>query len=487
MISIFSPHQRRKTSAIFRLIAIGLVTIAISTPAFANIRFYSLPRSVSPTVDDYSQRQYYDEWCWAASVHMAYKAQGAEVSQYRIVDAIKGIIVDAPAQPSEIVSALTALGTDDHGILFNSNAALFQKVPSGRFRNINPLHKVTEIEASQLGLIAAFLVCHGIPVLAMYHPSGPASGHCVLISGVSLDSRSANAVSYQVDDPWPLDDAGDPITVDSAVRKQMDAGTFESELVGFIIPFVFTPTSVDEMRQVAADLARVVAAERADAIHSLSSIQAIGAFQPTEVNYPDVEAARQALGISDVVSNASSNQQTSTHTPTTDDDSWIDRENAEWIAAVRGLWKIKRIEVWVPFGNYPTNAVVPEDSTGTFEIKEVDSSNHNWSPQGTLQVAVKLHGATDTVAANTAIDFGDTLVYSKHKVRAPATGQCAFSTTTDHSTVQFTDFELAVNKQTTTITLYSDTGQYKSKVYHLDNGKDYVQQSPVVRLYLSHE
>lgn len=60
-------------------------------------------------------RQRQTNWCWAASVQMVLNYHGLFVSQEQIVQRIYGAQVDQPAQPAQILEALSGWAPDARG------------------------------------------------------------------------------------------------------------------------------------------------------------------------------------------------------------------------------------------------------------------------------------------------------------------------------------------------------------------------------------
>lgn len=62
-----------------------------------------------------SGRQRMQNWCWAACIQMVLNWHGLYVSQEDIVKRIFGVMIDRPAQPHEILSALSGWAPDTRG------------------------------------------------------------------------------------------------------------------------------------------------------------------------------------------------------------------------------------------------------------------------------------------------------------------------------------------------------------------------------------
>lgn len=64
---------------------------------------------------DVNGRQRQANWCWAATIQMVLNYHGLYVSQEQVVERIYGTLVDRPAQPSEILQALSGWAPDVRG------------------------------------------------------------------------------------------------------------------------------------------------------------------------------------------------------------------------------------------------------------------------------------------------------------------------------------------------------------------------------------
>ena len=60
-------------------------------------------------------RQRMQNWCWAACIQMVLNWHGLHISQEEIVQRIFGGLVDAPAQPQQIMAALQGWAPDTRG------------------------------------------------------------------------------------------------------------------------------------------------------------------------------------------------------------------------------------------------------------------------------------------------------------------------------------------------------------------------------------
>ncbi len=67
-----------------------------------------------------SERQNMTQWCWAACIQMVFLYHRHPISQQRIVSETFGTMVNWPAQPGTILSALNRSWTDDRGARFTA-------------------------------------------------------------------------------------------------------------------------------------------------------------------------------------------------------------------------------------------------------------------------------------------------------------------------------------------------------------------------------
>lgn len=219
--------------------------IMMISEAGAEIYFFKLLLPAGFRADNYSKAQEQTEWCWAASAEMALRSQGiSDVSQASIVASLKGIPVNTPGYVQDVARALTGIARDRLAGIVVSQAVVYARTGNGQFVFNNSYMN---------GAGLAFLMAHGIPVIAFYSTGGQV-GHFVLISGVSVDSNDpAKVVHYQIDDPWPLDEHGHRITGNRGVRKQVDSSFMTTNGIAFIVPIIVADTNVDHMRQFVED------------------------------------------------------------------------------------------------------------------------------------------------------------------------------------------------------------------------------------------
>jgi hypothetical protein len=96
---------------------------------------YFEPRTIALSATDVgaSNLQIQNQWCWAASIEMAFRYYGYFIPQAEIVRQTWGVIINMPAQPADIMYAVNRTYTDANGktfrvqgiILNNWNQATF--------------------------------------------------------------------------------------------------------------------------------------------------------------------------------------------------------------------------------------------------------------------------------------------------------------------------------------------------------------------------
>ena len=74
--------------------------------------------------------QYQSQWCWAACISMIFGYYNRPVRQERIVQEAYGRIVDMPADPVQILSAVNRPWRDDHGKPFQGRGEALPIDPS---------------------------------------------------------------------------------------------------------------------------------------------------------------------------------------------------------------------------------------------------------------------------------------------------------------------------------------------------------------------
>ena len=279
----------------------------------AEVYFFKLRLPSVIRADDYSRAQEQSSWCWAASAEMALRSQGIyNVSQAAIVASIRGIPVNKPGYVHEVARALTGIAQDRLAGIVVSQAVVYSRRNDGKFVFNNSYMN---------GPGFAFLMAHGVPVIA-FHRTGGSVGHFVLVSGVSIDSNDPlRVVHYQIEDPWPLDDQGNRITGNRGVQKQLDAAFMESNGIAFITPLIIADTNVDHMQQFLAnyreiarnpsafklkDFVRMVEQTTTAEVTRFKSLGALGeaVHLPLHDNVPNNFRSFATLGHGDNISNA---------------------------------------------------------------------------------------------------------------------------------------------------------------------------------------
>jgi hypothetical protein len=223
----------------------------LSGSGYGQIHKYELLQYNDPQVKDFSEPQYYNEWCWAACIAMSFKSQKVELNQDDIVKYIKHEIVNQGATPSEIVATLMDnQGIDQNHNFYNAKGLLIKRTSPTTFDAAGHI-----LPADGMGALLAFYLAHGVPALMIYlNPDGQTE-HCVFLGGITLAQAGEDVItqSYQVEDPWPVDAAGQPTRDGRAVRKSLNASQFRS-VRALIIPLVFSSYSIDEMQTFYTDM-----------------------------------------------------------------------------------------------------------------------------------------------------------------------------------------------------------------------------------------
>jgi hypothetical protein len=134
-------------------------------------------------------RQRRQNWCWAATVQMALNLAGIQVTQEQVVARIFGGDLDAPANPQQVMNALTGWGLTIRG-----KPALPQ--PTALQNDVEMIDDLA----------------HGWPlILGLRNPDG--SGHVALITAVTY-SQGPNGPLIQTvvyRDPWPYNESRNDI------------------------------------------------------------------------------------------------------------------------------------------------------------------------------------------------------------------------------------------------------------------------------------
>lgn len=155
--------------------------------------FYAAP--------SFAGRQRQSNWCWAASVQMILNYHGLFVQQEEIVQRIYGAQVDRPAQPPQILTALSGWAPDARG-----RYSAIQATPY-------------TFSGSQ---IIKDLAYRWPLIVGLVNPSG--GGHAVVVTAVYYSVDQWNNPIFQgvvIRDPWP----GNPS------RQELSWGEFQQRLM----------------------------------------------------------------------------------------------------------------------------------------------------------------------------------------------------------------------------------------------------------------
>jgi hypothetical protein len=130
--------------------------------------------------------QHMNQWCWAACIEMIFRYYGLLVKQERIVAETFGGIVNMPAQPGQILSALNRPWIDDRGVPFRAVS--------------NNLLGVRTEPPSDPVAIAAHQLAADAPLII------GTQGHAMVLSALTYmlapDGRG-QPIDAKVRDPWP--------------------------------------------------------------------------------------------------------------------------------------------------------------------------------------------------------------------------------------------------------------------------------------------
>ncbi len=240
----------------------------LACAAQAGIHFYSIDKAFDCKLEQQEREdgtpfksQEQNRWCWAASVQSAYAAQGAHITQAEIVKAIKGVVINETGQPREIAAALTGIGHDDDGKLFTANCVVLLK-RGNAFVDVS-----TNKPFAPPSLVLT--LSHGIPAILGYH-NETTPGHAVLISGMSIDDET-HIQHFQIEDPWPLDENGTPLSNGEAVRKQVSADLVYRDGMMMILPIIVTDDNHEQMKTMLSNFS-VLAQQVMQGTFSLDSL-----------------------------------------------------------------------------------------------------------------------------------------------------------------------------------------------------------------------
>ncbi len=128
-------------------------------------------------------RQRQQNWCWAASVQIVLNYHGLYVTQEQVVQRIYGNLVDAPAVPEQILTALSGWAPDTRGRYSSIHASPY-------------VFNGTEIVTDLSNHWPFIVILKGEPI-----------NHACILTGVyySLDPlRQPFFHTAIIRDPWPL-------------------------------------------------------------------------------------------------------------------------------------------------------------------------------------------------------------------------------------------------------------------------------------------
>jgi hypothetical protein len=118
------------------------------------------------------------QWCWAACIEMVFTYWGHPIDQQEIVRRTWGRIVDMPAQPYQIISALNRTWTDNDGERFRSYGDVF----------------------TATGVTAARDLTNEMPLIVR------SMGHAMVLTAISYNraqTSQGQVTGAMVRDPWP--------------------------------------------------------------------------------------------------------------------------------------------------------------------------------------------------------------------------------------------------------------------------------------------
>ncbi|WP_159064971.1 papain-like cysteine protease family protein [Thaumasiovibrio subtropicus] len=147
-------------------------------------------------------RQRQANWCWAASVQMVLNYHGLYVAQEQVVQRIYGTQIDRPANPKQIVHALSGWAPDNRGRYSSIHANPYTYSGS----------QIVQDLANRWPLI-----------VGLSNPNG-GIGHAVVLTGVYYSVDNFNNPIFRrvvIRDPWP----GSPS------KQEMSWNEFQSRLM----------------------------------------------------------------------------------------------------------------------------------------------------------------------------------------------------------------------------------------------------------------
>jgi len=154
----------------------------------------------SPDIDG---RQRQSNWCWAASIQMVLNYHGLVVEQEEIVQRVYGSQIDRPAQPAQIMAALSGWAPDLRGAYSAVQASQYTFSDS----------QIVQDLAARWPLI-----------VGLRNPDGN-GGHAVVLTAVTYSVDAYNNPLFHhftIRDPWP----GNPSKQDLTYQDFRDRLSF---------------------------------------------------------------------------------------------------------------------------------------------------------------------------------------------------------------------------------------------------------------------
>lgn len=144
-------------------------------------------KDISVTAKTAPNPQQQANWCWLASIEMAFRYHGYAVPQQKLLEELWGSIEDMPGKPAQIIGATNRVYVDDNAKRFRAESA-----------------------ESETWYTAAGSLAQNIPVLVGYNQPG-GTGHMTMVVGIQVQALYNNAnqvIDMQISDvllwdPWP--------------------------------------------------------------------------------------------------------------------------------------------------------------------------------------------------------------------------------------------------------------------------------------------
>lgn len=187
--------DRKSSPGGIRIVAALLLFISLLlSPAFAQTvvevqpgyYYAGIPSSQfeSLAAPDTSGKQRQGNWCWAASIQMILNFHGVDVTQEEIVSRVFGDLIDAPASPDTVLSALSGWAVDSSGQSVLVSASPYVSEVS------EIVYDLAYQQPMVIGLITEDGIGHACVLTAISYTVDPYSGQSKLLSVV-------------IRDPWP--------------------------------------------------------------------------------------------------------------------------------------------------------------------------------------------------------------------------------------------------------------------------------------------